>query len=458
MLARLKLLGIEGSTSIKLVESAIKGLSAEEAAYKLITTGLTDAERVQTLVELKLCKTKAEAEALLAAQSAGNVAAAGSTDLLTAASLRLKAAIQGIGATIKAHPILATLAATAAAIGIVIAAYKKANPSTETLAKNLDDSKQKIQESTQKITEMESELEKVQSRIDELQSMGSLTIVEQKELSNLKESNALLTRNLELEKQKKRLENKQVNENFIKWFDSAMGHKSGLEQSAAIATSVPQPTGDPIANGLGNAVNYLLNKNKDDIYEDNATIGNKFKQIDKLLEERKTATGERIEEIENSLKEAFDYLNNIDTELNNEMKDLDLEYTPDAKKGSQEYEINQRIVEAEEFKNKLLLKTAEYQGGIPEAYEAVLNNTLDSSRFAEAAKEIEKLKTAEDGTVRKSKDFRKALYEAITKAPDGSNIKELANYLEELGMIKVDPEIGVDGITDFSNAIVESID
>ena len=57
MLARLKLLGIEGSTSIKLVETAIKGLSAEEAASKLITTGLTDAERVQTLVELKLCKT-----------------------------------------------------------------------------------------------------------------------------------------------------------------------------------------------------------------------------------------------------------------------------------------------------------------------------------------------------------------------------------------------------------------
>ncbi len=455
---QLKLLGIQGSTSIKTITAVIKDMSLEEAAAALTTTGLTDAEAANLLVKRGLCSSVDEAVDVLAKQSAANVAAAGSTNILTAAWLKLKAAVKGVITTIQAHPILTTLAATAAAIGIVIAAYKKANPSTETLAKNLDDSKQKIQESTQKITEMESELEKVQSRIDELQSMGSLTIVEQKELSNLKESNALLTRNLELEKQKKRLENKQVNENFIKWFDSAMGHKSGLEQSAAIATSVPQPTGDPIANGLGNAVNYLLNKNKDEIYEDNATIGNQFKRIDELLEERKTATGERIEEIENSLKEAFDYLNNIDTELNNEMKDLDLEYTPDAKKGSQEYEINQRIVEAEEFKNKLLLKTAEYQGGIPEAYEAVLNNTLDSSRFSEAAKEIEKLKTAEDGTTRTSKQFRKALYEAITKSPDGSNIKELANYLEELGMIKVDPEIGVDGITDFSNAIVESID
>ena len=455
---QLKLLGIQGSTSIKTITAVIKDMSLEEAAAALTTTGLTDAEAANLLVKRGLCSSVDEAVDVLAKQSAANVAAAGSTNILTAAWLKLKAAVKGVITTIQAHPILTTLAATAAAIGIVIAAYKKANPSTETLAKNLDDSKQKIQESTQKITEMESELEKVQSRIDELQSMGSLTIVEQKELSNLKESNALLTRNLELEKQKKRLENKQVNEDFIKWFDSAMGHKSGLEQSAAIATSVPQPTGDPIANGLGNAVNYLLNKNKDEIYEDNATIGNKFKQIDELLEERKTATGERIEEVENSLKEAFDYLKNIDTELNNETKDLDLEYTPDAKKGSQEYEINQRIVEAEEFKNKLLLKTAEYQGGIPEAYEAVLNNTLDSSRFAEAAKEIEKLKTAEDGTARKSDEFRTALYEAITKAPDGSNIKELANYLEELGMIKVNPEIGVDGIINFSNAIVESID
>lgn len=469
---QLKSLGVKGSDSIKTVAAVIKKLSTEQTAAVISTTklndaqtaatllasGLSEANAAQILVKNKFCETEDLAIKLLQNESVVKLKDAASTNILTAAWLKLKAAGKGVITTIQAHPILTTLAATAAAIGIVIAAYKKANPSTETLAKNLDDSKQKIQESTQKITEMESELEKVQSRIDELQSMGSLTIVEQKELSNLKESNALLTRNLELEKQKKRLENKQVNENFIKWFDSAMGHKSGLEQSAAIATSVPQPTGDPIANGLGNAVNYLLNKNKDDIYEDNATIGNKFKQIDKLLEERKTATGERIEEIENSLKEAFDYLKNIDTELNNETKDLDLEYTPDAKKGSQEYEINQRIVEAEEFKNKLLLKTAEYQGGIPEAYEAVLNNTLGSSRFSEAAKEIEKLKTAEDGTTRTSKQFRKALYEAITKSPDGSNIKELANYLEELGMIKVDPEIGVDGITDFSNAIVESID
>lgn len=469
---QLKSLGVKGSDSIKTVAAVIKKLSTEQTAAVISTTklndaqtaatllasGLSEADAAQILVKNKLCDTEELAIKLLKSESVVKLKDAASTNILTAAWLKLKAAGKGVITTIQAHPILTTLAATAAAIGIVIAAYKKANPSTETLAKNLDESKQKIQESTQKITEMESELGKVQSRIDELQSMGSLTIVEQKELSNLKESNALLTRNLELEKQKKRLENKQVNEDFIKWFDSAMGHKSGLEQSAAIATSVPQPTGDPIANGLGNAVNYLLNKNKDEIYEDNATIGNKFKQIDKLLEERKTAAGERIEEVENSLKEAFDYLKNIDTELNNETKDLDLEYTPDAKKGSQEYEINQRIVEAEEFKNKLLLKTAEYQGGIPEAYEAVLNNTLDSSRFAEAAKEIEKLKTAEDGTVRKSKDFRKALYEAITKAPDGSNIKELANYLEELGMIKVNPEIGVDGITDFSNAIVESID
>lgn len=207
---RLKILGVQGSTSIKTITAVIKNMKLEEAAAVLTTTGLTEAEAANLLVKKGLCSSTEEALKALTAQSAGNVAAAGSTDLLTAAWLKLKAAGKGVITTIQAHPILATLAATAAAIGIVIAAYKKANPSTETLAKNLDESKQKIQESTQKITEMESELGKVQSRIDELQSMGSLTIVEQKELSNLKESNALLTRNLELEKQKKRLENKQV--------------------------------------------------------------------------------------------------------------------------------------------------------------------------------------------------------------------------------------------------------
>lgn len=459
---QLKLLGIQGSTSIKTITAAIKGMSLEEAAAALTTTGLTDAEAANLLVKNGLCSSTEEAMKLLAKLSANNVAAAGSTDLLTAASLKLKAALKGVGTFLSTNLFAVAVAGIAAVtIGLAVA-YKKWGATTENLAKRLDESKQKVQESTQKIEEMESELEQVQSRMTELQAMDSLTIVEQKELNNLKEANALLTRNLELEKQKRRTANEEKNKDFVNWFDSEMGYHSEVEQVAEIMTKASQTTGNPIVDGLNGIAQYFTDKNK--VADTNAKtseetyVENQFDEIDKLLEERKKATGERIQEIDDSLKEAFDYLNEKDNTFNDKMKDLELEYTPNAKKGSQEEKINERLAYVEDFKNKLLLKTAEYQGGIPEAYKAVLNNTLDSSRFSEAAKQIEELKTAEDGTARTSKQFREALYKAITKAPEGSNIKQLADYLQELGMIKIDPKIGINGITDFSNAIVTADD
>lgn len=305
MLARLKLLGIEGSTSIKLVESAIKGLSAEEAAYKLITTGLTDAERVQTLVELKLCKTKAEAEALLAAQSAGNVAAAGSTEILTAASLRLKAALQGIGATIKAHPILTAVTAAGLAITGIIAAYKKWGPTQENLAKKLDEAKQKVQESTQKIEEMESELTNVRDRIAELKGMGSLTIVQQKELDNLEKSSSQLERNIELEKEYRRLKKKDANKAFVDWFNKDMkdkteytystadksdGANSGFRKIANFLAPVidakmktEQNNGAPtIAELNGEQGAHLVFSSDDETFE----IENQFEQAKKLIAQK----------------------------------------------------------------------------------------------------------------------------------------------------------------------------
>ena len=82
--------GKQGSNNFKLVELALKSLSAQEAASALVTTTLTDAEKIRIL----MCKgvTEAEAKQMLATASsiAANVAAAGSTNLLTAAWLNSK--------------------------------------------------------------------------------------------------------------------------------------------------------------------------------------------------------------------------------------------------------------------------------------------------------------------------------------------------------------------------------
>lgn len=222
-----------------------------EAASEAAETAATDASAVanaaETITEQAKAAAGAESTVVNDAQAVSEGVAADATRDHAAANLeeaasekakqgvqkkgilvtsKLGTALKGALAKVKnsfiAHPILATLAATAAAIGIVIAASKKANPSTETLAKNLDESKQKIQESTQKITEMESELEKVQSRMAELKAMGSLSVVDKKELEQLEAYNAQLEKSKELEKAQRRIQNQESVDKFIDWFENDM--------------------------------------------------------------------------------------------------------------------------------------------------------------------------------------------------------------------------------------------
>lgn len=285
---QLKTLGVQGSTSVKAITAVIKSMSLEEAAATVATTGLTEAEKIRLLVNKGLCSTDEEAIEALAMHSAGNVATAGTTDLLSAASLKLKAALKGVWAVIKANPFLIAVTATAAAIGIVIAAYKKANPSTETLAKNLDKSKQKIQESTQKITEMESELEKVQSRMSELESMGSLSVVDKKELEQLEAYNAQLEKSKELEKAQRRIQNQESVDKFIDWFENDMydvgEYYYSLNDNLEKPSDAVNTREHPIA-----AFGYRMGANPLQTSEEHF-INAMFDSFDKQIEERANAT------------------------------------------------------------------------------------------------------------------------------------------------------------------------
>lgn len=200
-----------------------------EAGSEVTASVATDASAVSNVAEAvtEQAKAAAGAEATVAngEEAISEEVAAGATrdhakaNLEAAASEKTKQATQkqGIQVTSKLGSALKGLftnkyfwiaAAIAAAIGGIVLAYKKANPSIETLAERLDEAKQKVQESTQKIEEMESELSNVKSRIAELQGMGSLTIVQQQELANLEKMGSQLERNIELAKEKLRIEKK----------------------------------------------------------------------------------------------------------------------------------------------------------------------------------------------------------------------------------------------------------
>lgn len=326
--SQLKILGIQGSNNFKLVETALKSLSAQEATSALVTTTLTDAEKIRILISKGV--TEAEAKKILATaeSTAANVAAAGSTDLLTAASLRLKAAIQGIGATIKAHPILAAVTAAVAVIAGVAKGVDYIMTKSERLSDKLSETKEAISETTENLNSLESKLSDTKDRIDELNSMSSLNIVEQQELSNLKEVTAQLERQIELEKTRKRIENRQATEDFINWFDSdihtygeynykGQGSAEANQKESRNAVSYGEHKFQYWWNELGGSTKYL---------DEEKYINDRFDYLSELISKRSTETNEdEKKNIDNNIKEVFSYLTSKSKEFDSQMEGLELD-------------------------------------------------------------------------------------------------------------------------------------
>lgn len=422
-----------------MIAGAIRGMASEQAlaivsttklnavqiAAALTTTKMSDAEIVAALVNEGWCATQKEAEHLLSTDAFLKLKDAASTDLLTAASLKLKAAFQGIGATIKAHPVLAAVAAAGLAITGIIAAYKKWGPTQENLAKKLDDAKQEVQESTQKIQEMESELTNVRDRIAELKGMGSLTIVQQKELDNLEKSGAQLERNIELEKEYRRLKKKDANKAFVDWFNKDMKDKTEYTYSTADKSDGANSGFRKIANFFAPGIDarmraeqnncaptmaelnneqgaHLVFSSGDETFE----IDNQFEQAKKLIAQKnQEITLEQKEQIDSQLEEIEKHFLDKTKELEETLgdKEAELTWTPNAVAGTDEAEVNDIIVYMDELRDQATLLKGEIHNDISGAYEDIVNANLKSDRFSEAAKQIEELKTAEDGTARTSK-------------------------------------------------------
>ena len=483
--------------------SGLEGVATNiaEAASEATEAAATDASAVANAAEAVTEQAKAvagaESTVVNDAQAVSEGAAANATrdhaaaNFAEAASEKAKQGVQkkGILVTSKLGTALKGLltnkytwivAGIAAVTAGIVALYKHFNPSKETLGKNLDEAKQKVQESTQKIEEMESELTNVRDRIAELKGMGSLTIVQQKELDNLEKSGAQLERNIELEKEYRRLKKKDANKAFLDWFDKDMhdkkeytyatadksdGANSGFRKIANFFAPIidaqnraEQNNGAPIIAELeGKPGAHLVFSSDDETSE----IENQFEKAKKLIAQKnQEITLEQKEQIDSQLEEIEQYFLDKTKEFEDTLgdKEADLTWTPNAVAGTDEAKMNDTIIYMDELRDQATLLKGEIHNDIAGAYEDIVGANLQSDRFSEAAKQIEKLKTAEDGTARTSKQFRKALYEAITKAPEGSNIKQLADYLQELGMIEVDPKIGAKGIADFSNAIVTADD
>lgn len=107
-----------------------------------------------------------------------------------------EAEIAALTATQKFNAILLAsmpyVVAVAAVIGAVVIAYDHFNVSVDEARESIQKANEAYEEEKQKLDELNSSLETTKNRIEELENKGSLTIVEQEELSKLRTENQLL--------------------------------------------------------------------------------------------------------------------------------------------------------------------------------------------------------------------------------------------------------------------------
>jgi cell division protein FtsB len=237
---QLKLLGIEGTTSIAAAAAATKGLSLEEATAALATTNLTEAEIAAVLVKngfTKAISLKSAAQAIemreqeavaaeTMATAAAETAATATTIGLTGATSGLTAAFHGLKAAISSNPIgfIATVAVTA------ITLIMSLTSQVESAAEKLDESSNEVKDIQDKISDLNSDLKTTNKRIEELERKPNLTIIEQTELDRLRTTNDELERQIRLQETALRTAQSKNAANFVSAIEELQGEEKDDNQ------------------------------------------------------------------------------------------------------------------------------------------------------------------------------------------------------------------------------------
>ncbi len=204
------------------LSESFKNLSASEIIAKTATMGLTDKQKFQLIQQYATDKANYATITSLNTLSASEGIATGTTG-------GLSAAFRGLGASIKSfivsNPVLAiaTIATVAVAAGAAI--YTKLHPALEKAVEDLKEQKQSFDEVSKEVSDLSNELEIANNKIDELQSKGSLSLVENEELSKLKETTTELETQLAIKKEEQRLEAKKTADAANKAFNGVFRSK-----------------------------------------------------------------------------------------------------------------------------------------------------------------------------------------------------------------------------------------
>lgn len=142
---------------------------------------------------------------------------------------KFKTVLKGIGAGIEGMSLLGKVSALLLLFSVISqihSAIQQLEPSIENTAGWLSDSAAKVKQNQDELTKLNKKLETTQSRITELlslQASGSLTIVEQDELTRLERTNSELRAQIELKKQTLQIAKDEAAVNFEKAVNAKEG-------------------------------------------------------------------------------------------------------------------------------------------------------------------------------------------------------------------------------------------
>lgn len=338
------------------------------------------------------------------------------------------ATITSIGASLTSLPGIAMLAGIAiAGIGTyAYQAYKEGHPALEDLKSDLEDLRSVADESKNTLQENAHRIAELQSLADN----GTITFAEQSELSKLKEENALL-------KQQYQIQQSLIDQKEADVQDAA---KSKVERFLAPGTDIY--AGAAVANHNNSGVEQL----QEDIDQYKLALQAISDEYANAAQENRDINQKIIDEQESIRDNRANRLQETTNTIISMMQDLNPE----------EVQLKREL--------QTLLDKIQITIGGSSAVKEVAQNTLESQYFSSATQKLKDLANAGNLTEEAVNGLNDALVnELITYLTEmcgfsWDNLGELSNQLKDAEVASVDLSVSLKGVTDDLKAMTDKYD
>lgn len=184
---RIKLLGLSGSTNINLIAASTNKLTLEEFKAVAATTGLERAELERLLILRGLTKEEAKqtANTILATRATQEATVA--NNIFGATTNSVKTALGGLGAVIKAHPIMTIITAVTLAITVFEQFKQKAEEAAREATQNAVENANTLKSSLEDIDGYISKIDELKEALNKDDISQSEATEKRKELLKIQE-------------------------------------------------------------------------------------------------------------------------------------------------------------------------------------------------------------------------------------------------------------------------------